>query len=227
MNNKSWQQSSANAWNDRALEWHERSEAMWTTGSRKTIIPFIQSKLKQGSTVLDAGCGDGYGSYLLSQNDYKVIGIDIAEKMIKYAKGTYINDDIEFLQGDLSDLPLDNKSVDAIMAINSLEWTENPLTVLNEFHRVMKNKGSLFIGLLGPTAGPRANSFNRLYGENVICNTMMPWELERLALENGWNLIDHIPVYKEEAKKIETSKLSKILKQSLTFMWVFHFEREV
>nr|WP_268741874.1 methyltransferase domain-containing protein [Bacillus sp. m3-13] len=116
--------------------------------------------------------------------------------------------------------------MDAVMAINSIEWVEQPLQVLNEFQKVLKPGGKLFLGLLGPTAGPRAHSYQRLYGKEAICNTMMPWEFERLALENGWELMDGMPVYKEEAKKLDTTNLPRFLKQALTFMWVFEFQKK-
>lgn len=116
--------------------------------------------------------------------------------------------------------------MDAIMAINSVEWVEQPLQVLDEFHKVLKQNGKLFLGLLGPTAGPRGNSYARLYNQKAICNTMMPWEFEQLAQENGWELLDGMPVYKEEAKKLDTTNLPRILKQSLTFMWVFMLQKK-
>ena len=56
--------------------------------------------------------------------------------------------------------------------------------------------------MLGPTAGPRKQSFPRLYGKLVICNTMMPWEFERLALENGWEKVDELTVFKKRCAKI-------------------------
>ena len=91
--------------------------------------------------------------------------------------------------------------------------------------RVLQPNGHLFLGLLGPTAGPRANSYSRLYGKDVICNTMMPWEFEQLAVENGWNLLEGLPVYKEEARKVDVDRLPRYLKQALTFMWVFHLQK--
>ncbi|QFT89314.1 Ubiquinone biosynthesis O-methyltransferase [Bacillus sp. THAF10] len=225
MQKYNWNEETEKAWNERAEFWHENSENMWLNGSRKTIIPFLKERLATGSVVLDAGCGDGFGSLLLAENGYIVTGMDIAENMIERAKRKRVHQNIHFQKGDLTNLALEKESFDAIMAINSIEWVEKPLEVLQEFHNVLKPAGKLFIGLLGPTAGPRGHSFPRLYNQNAICNTMMPWEFERLALENGWNLLDGMPVYKEEVKKINPSSLPRILQQSLTFMWVFMLEK--
>ncbi|CAG9622021.1 class I SAM-dependent methyltransferase [Sutcliffiella rhizosphaerae] len=220
-----WNEETTKLWNERADFWHENSENMWNNGSRKTIIPFIEKSLSPGSTVLDAGCGDGYGSWLLAEKGYRVTGVDIAENMIITAKEKREHENIYFKQGSITCLPLKAESLDAIMAINSIEWVENPLKALVEFHRVLKADGKLFLGLLGPTAGPRSHSFSRLYQQGASCNTMMPWEFERLALENGWELLDGMPVYKEEAKKIDTTGIPRYLKQALTFMWVFMLKK--
>ena len=226
MKNFNWNEETEKVWNERADFWHENSENMWLNGSRKTIIPFIKERLKQDAHVLDAGCGDGFGSFLLAENGYHVTGVDIAEAMIERAVKKRVHTTINFQKGSLTELPLNNHSMDAVMAINSIEWVEQPLQVLDEFHKVLKPGGKLFLGLLGPTAGPRAHSYQRLYGKEAICNTMMPWEFERLALENGWELLDGMPVYKEEAKKLDTTNLPRFLKQALTFMWVFEFQKK-
>lgn len=221
-----WNEETEKIWNERADFWHENSENMWLNGSRKTIIPFIKERLKQEAHVLDAGCGDGFGSFLLAENGYHVTGVDIAEAMIERALKNRIHTNIKFQKGSLTELPLEDQSMDAVMAINSIEWVEHPLQVLEQFHKVLKPGGKLYLGLLGPTAGPRAHSYQRLYGKEAICNTMMPWEFERLALENGWELLDGMPVYKEEAKKLDTTNLPRFLKQALTFMWVFEFQKK-
>jgi hypothetical protein len=72
---------------------------------------------------------------------------------------------------------------------------------------------------------PRTNSYRRLYGEEVICNTMMPWEFEQLANENGWEKLDELPVYKRGADAINLHNVPTDLKQALSFMWVFMLKR--
>ena len=74
--------------------------------------------------MLDVGCGDGYGTYKLSRTGYKAVGVDISEVMIQ-KEGRGEGPDLSFIKGDLSSLPFENEQFEAIMAINSLEWTEN------------------------------------------------------------------------------------------------------
>ncbi|UOR10404.1 class I SAM-dependent methyltransferase [Halobacillus amylolyticus] len=226
MNSFNWHQEAEKQWDGRAEFWNANSKNMWDEGSRKTIIPFLQKHVQIGSKVADLGCGDGYGSYKLGKAGYTVTGLDLSEDMIKRANSRLEQDNLQFVQGDLVNLPFEKESFDGIMAVNSLEWTEVPYKGLEEMKRVLKPGGKLCIGVLGPTAKPRMNSYRRVYGEKVICNTMMPWELEQMAGETGWKLTDGHGVYKREVEKKDLSGLPVELRQALTFMWVFIFEKE-
>ncbi|MFA9560510.1 class I SAM-dependent methyltransferase [Evansella sp. AB-rgal1] len=220
-----WHKEAKNLWDEKADFWNQSSEGMWENGSRKSIVPFIQKHIPQGSYIGDLGCGDGYGSYKLGQAGYQVVGVDLSEEMIEKAKSLRGSETISFLQGDLTNVPFEDESFSGLMAINSIEWTESPLAALEEMKRVLKKDHLLCLGILGPTAAPRGNSYRRLYGEPVVFNTMMPWELELLALENGWEIVDGQGIYKRGVNEHHLSQLPKVLKQSLTFMWVFMLKK--
>ena len=220
-----WHKETETQWDSRAMFWNERSKNMWDKGSRKDIVPFIEKYLTKGSSILDIGCGDGYGSLKLHQSGFEVTGMDISSEMIVQAKRRLEKESISFSQGDVADLPFDHQFFDGMMAINVLEWTETPANAIKELIRVVKKDGLICIGLLGPTAGPRANSYPRLRGENAICNTMMPWEFQQLALENGLTYVDGYGVYKEAVKTAHRLNLPLELKQALSFMWIFMFRK--
>jgi ubiquinone/menaquinone biosynthesis C-methylase UbiE len=221
-----WHQEAEKQWNEKAVEWSQNSKNMWENGSRKTIVPFIQQYVEKGSAILDAGCGDGYGAYKLAKAGYAVTGVDISKEMIETANKKSFGLNLSFYQGDILEIPAENESFQCVMAINSLEWTEVPVQALLEIKRITKTGGFLCAGILGPTAFPRINSYRRLYGEEVICNTMMPWEFEKLAVENGFRIIDEHGVYKKGVKEEDIEHLPKELRQSLTFMWVFMLQKK-
>ncbi|HLS07448.1 class I SAM-dependent methyltransferase [Lentibacillus sp.] len=216
-----WHQEAQSQWDNRAEFWSARSMDMWDNGSRKAIVPFIQSHLNKGSSILDVGCGDGYGSYKLHQSGFHVTGVDISGEMIRRASEKPGQAVISFLQGDIINLPIDDNSQDSIMAINVIEWTESPEKALKELGRVLKKGGLLFTGILGPTAGPRMNSYPRLHEEKAICHTIMPWEFQQLASENNFMYADGFGVYKQDVKERHYKDLPLDLQQALTFMWVF------
>lgn len=220
-----WEKMVENEWDDRAYVWDERSRNMWDKGSRKDIIPFIQKHVQTGVKIIDIGCGSGYGTYKLHEAGFEVEGIDISKEMIHIA-GERLNDkNIPLHHGDINHLPMPDNYCESVMAINVLEWTNHPSVALNELKRILKREGLLCAGILGPTAGPRANGYRRLYGENVIMNSMMPWEFLQLAKEQGFTLLDSFGVYKREIKENHLIDLPRQLKQSLSFMWVFMLKK--
>jgi ubiquinone/menaquinone biosynthesis C-methylase UbiE len=224
MTNFKWVDEAEKQWDERAETWHSNSIEMWDKGSRKDILPFLTKHLTGEEAICDLGCGDGYASYKLAMKGFRVTGFDLSEQMLEKARKRAKDTSAQFLKADISNIPVESDSFDAIMAINSLEWTENPLKVLTEMKRVVKRDGLICIAILGPTAMPRINSYLRLYGEKVICNTMMPWELGKLAEENGLVKVDELGVYKRGAENLPLEKLSLDLRQALTFMWVFMFQ---
>lgn len=224
MTSFNWSEESQKQWNERAESWHSQSSGMWESGSRKEILPFLKKNIPTRSRICDLGCGDGYASSKLAREGFQVTGIDVSEEMITKARKQAEGTPTAFIRSDISSIPTPEESFDAVMAINSLEWTESPLSVLGEIKRILTPEGVACIGILGPTAMPRVNSYRRLYGEKVICNTMMPWELEKLAEENGLVKIDELPVYKRGVDRLLADKLPTDLRQSLSFMWVFMFK---
>ncbi|MGG0454696.1 methyltransferase [Bacillus mycoides] len=216
-----WHESAEKKWDNNAEFWNQNSQEMWDSGSRSTIIPFFEQYVEKEVQVLDVGCGDGYGTYKLSLTGYKAVGVDLSEVMIQKGKERGEGPSLSFIKGDLSSLPFENEKFEAIMAINSLEWTEEPLRALNEIKRVLKKDGYACVAILGPTAKPRENSYPRLYGKDVVCNTMMPWEFEQLAKEQGFEVVDGTGVYKRGVNEKMLGQLPTELQQSLTFLWVF------
>lgn len=217
-----WHKECAKKWDSMSSNWQANSKEMWEVGSRKTILPVFSSLVKNGA-ILDAGCGDGYGSRKLAELGYKVVGVDLSAEMISSAQDKFHPQlDLSFIQGDILNLPYPKESFQGIMAVNIIEWTQSPQQTLETFHSLLTPNGVLALGVLGPTATPRQHSYPRLHGKNVICNTMMPWECERLLDETGFSILHQEGVYKRGVTEEMTRYLSKELCQSLSFLWMFY-----
>ena len=219
-----WSKEAARQWDEFAADWHKRSEQMWEKGSRSTILPFLQRHVSaEQGPILDAGCGDGYASCKLAEHGYQVQGVDIAGEMIRLAQSrqTAFPENVRFQTADISKLPFADGTFAAVMSINVVEFAPAPLQALLELHRVLVPGGILILGILGPTAGPRAHSYRRLYEENTIQNTMMPWEAKQLAAENGFVLLAEEPVYKEGITPDIAGRLSVELREAVSFLTLF------
>ncbi|MDQ0162794.1 class I SAM-dependent methyltransferase [Bacillus alveayuensis] len=220
-----WHLEAAHQWDSFAEGWNSSSQEMWEQGSRKSIVPFMKRYIPKGKAILDVACGDGYGSWKLAQEGYIVTGTDISQKMIELARKRSEKRNIQFIKADMVQLPFTDQTFDAIMVINGLEWTEKPFQALHELKRVLKKDGFLCAAILGPTAHPRKHSYKRLYGKQTIMNTMMPWEFQQLAIENGWKLIGEEGVMKRGVNSEMLAQLPNELKQALSFMWLFMLQK--
>jgi len=97
----------------------------------------------KGKKVLDAGCGTGISSKILSEKGAKVTGIEISKNMAEIAKEYCKGLDIKFDKGSIDELPYENNSFDAILASLVIHYFEDPTGVFKEFHRVLKKDGIL------------------------------------------------------------------------------------
>ncbi len=103
------------------------------------------STLVQDKKVLDAACGEGYGSHLLSACAKRVVGVDLSEDAIEHAKSRYGSERLAFRQGDVTRLDLNDDSMDVIVSFETLEHLEAQDAMLAEFRRVLRPDGFLLI----------------------------------------------------------------------------------
>lgn len=88
--------------------------------------------------VIDAGCGTGYGAYQLAIAGAKeVIGIDIDERNIRFARDHYRAPNLKFESGDIQDLHSQVGQADVIVGSNSLEHLNNPAEFMRRALRVV------------------------------------------------------------------------------------------
>ncbi|MCY9664840.1 glycosyltransferase [Paenibacillus alginolyticus] len=105
------------------------------------------TELVKGKIVLDAACGEGYGSSILSDTASKVIGIDISDETIQHARTSYIKENLSFQTASIENLPIENHSMDVIVSFETIEHVNETLqkTFLKEIKRVLKHDGILII----------------------------------------------------------------------------------
>lgn len=101
--------------------------------------------LKDGSRILDVGCGTGiFGAYLAEGlKNVSVTGLDIDEGLIACAKKTRPADTFTFLCADAAALPFAAESFDAVVSHTFL--TSMPLykQALSEMQRVCRRGGTV------------------------------------------------------------------------------------
>ncbi len=105
----------------------------------------LAGELGSGKRVLDAACGEGYGSAHLARSAQTVIGVDISQEAIDHAKNCYRADNLEFRLADVCHLPFKDDEFDCVVSFETLEHLEDQSGLLKEFRRVLEPGGFLLI----------------------------------------------------------------------------------
>lgn len=109
----------------------------------------VACEVSKNKIVLDAACGTGYGSFMMAKSAQKVVGIDIAEEAVEYAKLHYTMDNLEYLQMPAENLNFLNESFDLVTSFETFEHisSNNQKLFLREIKQILKKDGMLLISL--------------------------------------------------------------------------------
>ncbi len=121
-------------------------------GTVKTLpwyIPAIKLKwglraiknIPKGGKVLEIGCGGGAMTRGIKfyRPDLEVYGLDFSENSLKYARKN--PGGVNFIQGDIFNMPFKSNSFDAVVCFDVLEHLENLPKALGEVRRILKPGG--------------------------------------------------------------------------------------
>ncbi len=95
--------------------------------------------------VLDIACGEGYGSAMLANKAEKVIGIDISLEAVQHARRKYLKENLEFMVGSCSEIPLPDSSVDLVVSFETIEHHSQHDEMMLEIKRVLRPEGVIII----------------------------------------------------------------------------------
>jgi SAM-dependent methyltransferase len=113
-----------------------------------------------GKTVLDIGCGVGWGSRLLLDEGgaATVTGVDLFAPAIEYAEQHFGGP--TYLVGDMTALPVSDASADVVVCFEALEHVHDHLAVLAEVRRVLRPDGLFFVSSPNPDVYPEGNPYH-------------------------------------------------------------------
>lgn len=103
--------------------------------------------LVKGKIVVDAACGEGYGSFIMSETAEKVYGVDISVEAVSVATAKYTNSNLKFIKGSIEALPFEENSVDVLVSFETIEHVDEKIQgkFLKEAKRILKQDGVFII----------------------------------------------------------------------------------
>ena len=109
--------------------------------------PTAVAELRAGETVLDLGSGAGLDVFLSAKRvgpAGKVYGLDMTDEMLDLARRNQTKaaiTNVEFLKGDIENIPLPDESVDVIISNCVINLSPDKPQVFAEAHRVLAPRG--------------------------------------------------------------------------------------
>jgi arsenite methyltransferase len=113
--------------------------------------PTMVAELREGETVLDLGSGGGIDVLLSAKRvgpAGRAYGLDMTDEMLDLARANPVKaaaTNVEFLKGNIEDIPLPDASVDVIISNCVINLSTDKPAVMGEMHRVLRPGGRLGI----------------------------------------------------------------------------------
>lgn len=114
-------------------------------------LPTEYAGIKEGDTVLDLGSGAGNDCFIARAEvgeTGRVIGIDFSPQMLEKARNNAVKrgyTNVEFIEGDIEDMPLPDKSIDVVVSNCVLNLLPEKNKIFKEIYRVLKKGGHFCI----------------------------------------------------------------------------------
>lgn len=144
--------------------------------------------------VLDAACGEGFGSALLARAGARsVLGVDLADSAVSHARARYgAQPGLRFERLDVCALDaLADKSFDLIVSFETLEHVEAQSAMLRGFSRLLADHGLLLIST------PDKANYSDASGQ------ANPYHVRELYREEFEHLLsEHFPAHRMYAQKL-------------------------
>ena len=123
---------------------------IWVTPFKEVPLPWIEDL--KGKEVLLACGGGGQQTPVLASYGCKVTTIDISDAQIEQDRAALAkyNLSANLVRGNVLDMPFEDKSFDAVIMPQAMNFIEDIGLLYNQVHRVLKEGGRFIFGTANP-----------------------------------------------------------------------------
>lgn len=153
------------------------------TRYQRDLIELLEKEMSYTpKSVLDVGCGQGLNTVRFTEDwpDAKIVGVDLSDVGIEYAKSHYNSKNISFYCMDVSDLLVEGKKYDLVTAFELLEHIEDWEKIAN----VMTEISNRYIMVSVPIG--RMREYEKEHGHY---RNYKKGELESFFEKNGFKTV--------------------------------------
>lgn len=188
--------------------------------------------LVKNKVVLDIASGSGYGTAMLAGTAKQVYGVDYNQDAITYAKATYGQKNISFIQGSATSIPLDDASVDVVVSFETLEHIDDYRKFMAEIKRVLKADGLLILSTPNDKEFPEGahyhiHEFERKELERLVAKYFTETKAYFQATWKYNALIDEKALGSKFTTEIPTTNLSPIAGDKVLYFYMLCANRKI
>ena len=171
------------------------SEEIDFVTAQENYIKEMAKYIKEGSTVLDIGCGlGGTAIWLVKNLNCHVYGIDLVESQIEKAKAVINNlnlgDQIELHCMDAGDMEFEADKFDYVIALNTLYHVPERGKIFDKIFKMLKKGGGFALADL--VIGAKCSWFSRKFADFTgggIAFFSQVEEYLKLLKESGFEIV--------------------------------------
>jgi 2-polyprenyl-3-methyl-5-hydroxy-6-metoxy-1,4-benzoquinol methylase len=189
---------------ERMVPWGDPLQLAWHTPRYDFGACFVE-----GKRVLDAGCGEGYGSARLAETATEVLGVDYSPAAVAHAHAKYVRPNLRYQVMDLRNLTVDGP-FDVITCFEVLEHLDDHEAFLGSLAQLLAAEGTLVLST------PNKGYYQGEADNEYHVRETTPAELRRMlgAHFSEVELLGQVPtdwVRRETLKSLDVLGLRKLI----------------
>jgi len=166
----------------------------------------VEKLAVQDKIVLEVGSGRGGGTSYIARylNPEKITGIDYSKDAITLCNRIHNENNLEFIEGDASDIPMEDNSQDIVINVESSHCYPSIPQFLSEVKRVLKPGG--------------------LFAWTDVCPTQAIDDYEEAFNRCGMKTIDYYQITDNVLRALDADKINEVKNEIISKSTPFYLK---